>query len=309
MGFFDKYPNTDFHEINMDWILAKIQALKDRVKRVEDAVHDIVVETPNDGKLTIKRNNTIVGDFTANQATDEDINIIVPENTSDLNNDSDFITSSDLPDMNNYYDKTETDNLLSDKVDISSLATVATTGDYDDLINTPTIPAAQVNSDWNANSGVAQILNKPTIPAAQVNSDWDAISGVAQILNKPSLATVATSGNYNDLSNKPTIPSTTNDLINNSNFITYYNVTDGNVTSGRSILSILTNPNVPKGVSVWSTQNASDSPVLGNVSFAIISKHTDNGAYSFIWLFSNAGIFVSAVGSTIPAYLSFVQKV
>lgn len=29
----------------------------------------------------------------------------------------------------------------------------------------PTIPAAQVNSDWNAVSGLAQILNKPTIPA------------------------------------------------------------------------------------------------------------------------------------------------
>ena len=26
------------------------------------------------------------------------------------------------------------------------------------------VPAAQVNSDWNANSGVAKILNKPTIP-------------------------------------------------------------------------------------------------------------------------------------------------
>lgn len=45
-----------------------------------------------------------------------------------------------------------------------TLATVATTGDYNDLSNLPTIPAAQVNSDWNAVSGVAQILNKPTIP-------------------------------------------------------------------------------------------------------------------------------------------------
>ena len=34
--------------------------------------------------------------------------------------------------------------------------------------------AAQVNSDWNASTGVAQILNKPTIPAAQVNCDWNA---------------------------------------------------------------------------------------------------------------------------------------
>ena len=50
------------------------------------------------------------------------------------------------------------------------------------------------------------LTNKPTIPAAQVNSDWNASSGIAQILNKPNLATVATSGSYNDLSDKPTIP-------------------------------------------------------------------------------------------------------
>ena len=105
-----------------------------------------------------------------------------------------------------------------------NLATVATTGNYEDLNNRPTIPAAQVNSDWNANSGVAQILNKPnlatvaesgsyndlsdkpSIPAAQVNSDWNANSGVAQILNKPNLATVATTGNYSDLNGTPTIP-------------------------------------------------------------------------------------------------------
>jgi hypothetical protein len=39
-----------------------------------------------------------------------------------------------------------------------------------------------------------------------VNADWNATSGDAQILNKPSLATVATSGSYTDLTNKPTIP-------------------------------------------------------------------------------------------------------
>lgn len=39
-----------------------------------------------------------------------------------------------------------------------------------------------------------------------VNADWNAESGDAQILNKPTLATVATSGSYTDLSNKPTIP-------------------------------------------------------------------------------------------------------
>lgn len=39
-----------------------------------------------------------------------------------------------------------------------------------------------------------------------VNADWNATEGDAQILNKPTLATVATSGSYNDLTSKPTIP-------------------------------------------------------------------------------------------------------
>lgn len=90
-------------------------------------------------------------------------------------------------------------------------------------VNFPSIPAAQVNSDWSASSGVAQILNKPTlatvattgaysdlsgkptIPAAQVNSDWNSGSGLSQILNKPLLSTVATTGAYADLSGKPTL--------------------------------------------------------------------------------------------------------
>jgi len=65
-----------------------------------------------------------------------------------------------------------------------SLATVATSGAYADL------------------------TGKPTIPAAQVSSDWSAVSGIAQILNKPSLSTVATTGAYSDLTGKPSIPST-----------------------------------------------------------------------------------------------------
>ena len=66
-----------------------------------------------------------------------------------------------------------------------TFATVATSGSYADLSNKPTIPAAQVQSDWNASSGLGVILNKPTIPAAQVNSDWSSASGLSQILNKP----------------------------------------------------------------------------------------------------------------------------
>ena len=55
---------------------------------------------------------------------------------------------------------------LNDKVDSSSLASVATSGAYSDLTGTPTIPAAQIQSDWNQtdDSALDYIKNKPNIP-------------------------------------------------------------------------------------------------------------------------------------------------
>ena len=95
------------------------------------------------------------------------------------------------------------------------LATVATSGSYTDLTNKPTIPAAQVNSDWNASSGVAEILNKP------------------------SLATVATSGSYTDLTDKPTIPTVNNATLtiqkNNTNVATFTANASSNVTANISV--------------------------------------------------------------------------
>ena len=93
---------------------------------------------------------------------------------------------SDLPDMSQYYTKTATDTLLNAKADKSDtytkaqvdtalaakansadLATVATSGDYDDLINKPTIPAAQIQSDYTQadTTAVDYIKNKPDIEA------------------------------------------------------------------------------------------------------------------------------------------------
>ena len=53
-------------------------------------------------------------------------------------------------------------------------------------------------------------------------ADWTEADSTspAYIQHKPNLATVATSGAYNDLSGKPTIPSKTSDLTNDSNFLT-----------------------------------------------------------------------------------------
>ena len=56
-------------------------------------------------------------------------------------------------------------------------------------------------------SAMLSHLNVADGAEVNVQPDWNASSGDAQIANKPTLATVATSGSYNDLSNKPTVPS------------------------------------------------------------------------------------------------------
>jgi len=63
--------------------------------------------------------------------------------------------------------------------------------------NTNKVPVDRLPVNYN------NLTNKPTIPAAQVQTDWNASSGITAIANKPSLASVATSGDYNSLSNKP----------------------------------------------------------------------------------------------------------
>lgn len=105
-------------------------------------------------------------------------------------------------------------------------------GIYDDIIS------AQVQADWDASDPAdpAYIWNKPTIPDPQVQADWDASDSddPAFILNKPNLADVATSGDYNDLINTPTIPTvpvhrTMNHepLVNTNGFRFDINIHDG----------------------------------------------------------------------------------
>lgn len=76
----------------------------------------------------------------------------------------------------------------------TDLKTVAFTGSYNDLSNKPTIPAAQVQSDWNqtTTTAVDYIKNKPTIPAAQIQSDWNQTDTTKKdyIKNKPTIPTV-----------------------------------------------------------------------------------------------------------------------
>lgn len=76
--------------------------------------------TIGNGTLTIKKNGSNVGTFTANATTNKAIDISVPTKTSDLTNDGSDGTST--------------------YVEADELSTVATTGSYNDLTNKPTIP-------------------------------------------------------------------------------------------------------------------------------------------------------------------------
>ena len=58
---------------------------------IYNAISGIVI---NDGTLTITVNNTSVGTFSANQSNNNTVNIPVPTTTSQLTNNSGFITNS-----------------------------------------------------------------------------------------------------------------------------------------------------------------------------------------------------------------------
>jgi len=97
--------------------------------------------------------------------------------TPDATNDTVTIAATDTT----YSDATTSASGLMSAADKTKLNGIATGAEVN------------VQADWNesSSSSDAYIKNKPTIPAAQVNSDWDAVSGVAQILNKPTLGTAA----------------------------------------------------------------------------------------------------------------------
>lgn len=84
---------------------------------------------------------------------------------------------------------------------VDGLAPVATSGQYGDLIGTPTDVSTFTND--------ANYITTADVPNAQAQADWEEADSTAPsfIRNKPNLATVATSGNYSDLQGAPTLGS------------------------------------------------------------------------------------------------------
>ena len=120
----------------------------------------------------------------------------------------------------------------------------------------------------------ADITNFPTsLPASDVYS-WAKASSKpsyswTEITSKPSFATVATSGSYTDLSNKPTIPTNTNQLTNGAGFIT----SSGSITGNAASATILKNSR-----KIWGQSFDGSGDVSGALSG--VTSITASGAVS-----------------------------
>lgn len=173
-----------------------------------------VIPTVNNATLTIQKNGTTVATFTANSAQNATADISVPTKVSDLTNDLNFVEETDL-------------------------AGVAFSGAYADITGTPYIPtktsdltndsdfvsdANYVHTDNNFTTALKDKLNGIATGAeVNVQSDWNVAdtSSDAFIKNKPSIPT-KTSDITNDSGfiTSAALPTKTSDLTNDSGFIT-----------------------------------------------------------------------------------------
>ena len=233
----------------------------------DDTTHRVVTDTE---KMTWNNKSDFSGSY--NDLTNKPT---IPDELADLSDDSTHRLVTDT-------EKTTWNN----KSDFS--------GSYNDLTDKPTIPAAQIQSDWNQNDSTAldYIKNKPTIPSIPVQSVNGQTGVVVLDANDVGALpddTPLFSGDYNDLTNKPTIPDeladlqddTTHRLVTDtekstwngkSDFSGSYNDltdkptipaaqvnSDWNATSG--VAQILNKPTIP-AAQIQSDWNQNDSTAL-----------------------------------------------
>lgn len=169
----------------------------------------------------------------------------IPTKTSDLQNDSGFISA--IP--SEYVTDNELQTAISGKANTADLATVATSGDYDDLLDKPTIPTK--TSDLENDSGYitsapVQSVNSKTGAVVLDASDVGAIAqetdptvpSWAKQANKPTY----TASEVGALPDTTTIPTKVSQLQNDSGFlstaVTSFNGSTGAVTYTAPVSSV-----------------------------------------------------------------------
>ena len=179
-------------------------------------------------------------------------------------------------------------------VDIDALAAVARTGSYNDLTDQPTIPTVPTNVSAFTND--AGYLTGYTETDPQFTA-WD--KNYNDLINKPNLATVATSGSYSDLSNKPTNVDFGQALVrgkvNNPTGATDIEVAYNNyslMTGG--VVSIVFAHNVPAGASL-NINNQGAKPILWHGAALADGVIKANDRCLFMYSSSNDRYYLLAI--------------
>ena len=131
----------------------------------------------------------------------------IPTKISELTNDSSFATTSQLNTELNKKANTSHTHVYSDILD----APVSFNGNYEDLINKPTIPTKVSDLENDENFATTSQLNS----GLNTKANSTHTHSYAELEDLPTLF----SGNYNDLLNKPKIPTVVSDLTNDLNFV------------------------------------------------------------------------------------------
>ena len=131
----------------------------------------------------------------------------IPTKISELTNDSSFATTSQLNTELNKKANTSHTHVYSDILD----APVNFSGNYEDLINKPTIPTKVSDLENDENFATTSQLNS----GLNTKANSTHTHSYAELEDLPTLF----SGNYNDLLNKPKIPTVVSDLTNDLNFV------------------------------------------------------------------------------------------
>jgi hypothetical protein len=137
--------------------------------------------------LTTGEENTLLGLNAGNNLTSGSTNIVIGRNAT--------ASSGSVANEVTLGGTTITNTRIRGTISVGNLTpnpgTLGQVLTSQGAINPPqwSSPVTQVQTDWNAVTGLGVILNKPTIPSAQVQPDWNASSGLGQILNKPTVYT------------------------------------------------------------------------------------------------------------------------
>lgn len=177
----------------------------------------------------------------------------IPTATSELVNDSDFVSIDQLSNV-------AVSGLYNDLVGKPNLATVATSGKYSDLSGTPSLATVATSGSYN------DLSNKPNLATVATSGAYADLSG------KPNLATVATTGDYTDLSNKPTVDTVYSELSNNA--IANSTVTaslDRNVMTDLSVNPTVSTTTLKLDTTKTNLRNTS-STVTSNISLPVASS-------------------------------------